>query len=78
MAAVGVFIIEVGGILQIDEVHDPRQVSPGCFQKEMVMVLHEAIDMDDDAEALVRFPQAVQEKVSVIVRDEYGLLSISP
>jgi hypothetical protein len=44
----------------------------------MVMVLHEAIDMDDDAEALMRFPQAVQEEVSIIVRDEYGLLSISP
>jgi hypothetical protein len=44
----------------------------------MIVVLHEGIGMDDDAEALVRFPQAVQEEVSVIVRDEYGLLSISP
>jgi hypothetical protein len=34
--------------------------------------------MDDDAEAFVRFLQAVQEEVSIIVRDENGLLSISP
>jgi hypothetical protein len=52
----GTFKVEIARILQIDEMHDPRKISPGSLQKEVIMIVHEAIDVYDGTEPFVAFP----------------------
>jgi hypothetical protein len=58
--------------------HDPREISLGCLQKEMVMVLHEAIDVNDDPKSLMGFSQTTEEEVAVLVAKKDRLSAISP
>ena len=39
--------IEVAGVGAVDVVKDLGQIGTGCFQKNMIMIVHQTISMDD-------------------------------
>jgi hypothetical protein len=75
---VGMFRVEIARIFQVYKMHNPREIAVRRFQKEMIMIPHEAIDMKDDAKPLVGFAEAIQKEVPVVIVDENGLLPVSP
>jgi hypothetical protein len=71
------FEVEVIGISHIDEMHRLRKTGPGQLEKQVIMVLHQAIDVNEDPIFLMGFPEAAQEEVAIGVGKEDRLPSIA-
>jgi len=78
MADTSMFPIEALGVNTIEMTHAPRQIRPGSFDEEMVVVGHQAVGMTMPLVTLDRFSKEIQKKVSVGICNKNIVSPISP
>lgn len=73
MTAALSFDIVIGGICTVDMVHDLRQIPARSLQQEMIMIVHQAVSVNEGAIALVCRLQVREKLNPVQIAFEYCL-----
>jgi hypothetical protein len=75
----GPFVVSIEelGIDAVKLPHAKRQVSVGCFDEEMIVVVHEAVGVAYPIVSFVDAVKGVEESLTVMVVLKYGLLFVS-
>lgn len=60
-------LVQVDRISRIQEMHDPRKVRFRRFETEVIMAVHQTIEMNDAAHPLVGISKNLQKIVTVVI-----------
>ena len=71
-------IVEIDRVDCVEEVHHARYIPQGRFHDQVIMVWHQAIDMDFDSEFLMSFPETLEKEELILVGKEDRLFLVPP
>ena len=77
VSAAAVAVVEADGVSDLEPADGLAEVCPWSFQDEVIMVRHQTVGVEPDAEAFDHFGQCVEETVAVMVVAEDGLAFVT-
>lgn len=69
-----VTLVEPRRVPRVDQVNGPGQITAGCLQQQMVVIVHQAVRMDNRPKSLPRQRKQVQKLREIPVVNEDGTL----